>query len=161
LYYPARAEVKTRASAKGNNLLCRLECRPQKIGPGDEAQGASDEHPDPGDDVDAALGDGADPPFLAPTPAQQGVGTKNEARYAGEREQEAEGQDGGHMSLAFSPGAHHAGEEGAEAGIGAQRGELQGAREVLHVALAGVYGLLDVVQRVAEVAAASPDAGER
>jgi len=64
LYYPARAKVETLASAKSNNPLCRLGCRPQEICPGDEIQGA-------GDDVDAALGDGADPPL--PAPAQQGV----------------------------------------------------------------------------------------
>ncbi len=37
---------------------------------------------------------GPDPPFLTPAPAQQGVGAENEARYACEREQDAEGQNG-------------------------------------------------------------------
>jgi hypothetical protein len=41
---------------------------------GGEAQSADDDHPYPSDDVDAALGEGADPAFLILAPAQQGVG---------------------------------------------------------------------------------------
>src|SRR3712207_5642726 len=65
------------------------------------------------------------------------------------------------VSLTLIPHAHHAGEERAEAGVGAQGCELEGAPEVLHVALAGLYRFLDVVERVAVVAAAGADAGER
>jgi hypothetical protein len=67
---------------------------PEQVGSGGEAQCADDDHPYPGDDVDAALGDGADPPFLTPAPAQQGVSAEGEACHAGEREQQAEGQSG-------------------------------------------------------------------
>jgi hypothetical protein len=72
LYYPVK---------------CRLQSRPQEIGSGDEAQGADDEHPDPGDDVDAAFGEGSDPALLAPPSAHEGVGACNEARHTREREQ--------------------------------------------------------------------------
>jgi hypothetical protein len=41
--------------------------------------------------MDTALGDGSDPSFLTPTPAEQSVGAEGEARYACEREQDAGG----------------------------------------------------------------------
>ena len=62
--------------------------------------------------------------------------------------------------MSVAPVAHHAGEEGAEAWVGVQGRELQRAPEVLDVALAGIDGLLDVVERVAVFAAAGLDAGE-
>ncbi len=71
--------------------------RPKQVHAGGEAQGTYDGHPDPGNDVDAALGDGADPTFLTPASAQQGVGAYNEASYTCEREQGAEGHNGTHV----------------------------------------------------------------
>jgi hypothetical protein len=65
--------------------------RPQQVGSGGEAQGADEGYSDPGDDVDTALGDGSNPSFLTPTPAEQSVGAEGEARYACEREQDAGG----------------------------------------------------------------------
>src|SRR5215210_489694 len=65
------------------------------------------------------------------------------------------------LTLSVAPVANHAGEEGAEARVGVQGRELQRAPEVLDVALAGIDGLLDVVERVAVFAAAGLDAGER
>ena len=65
---------------------------PKQVGAGGEAQGADDDHPYPGDDVDAALGDFSDPSFLPPAPAQQGVGAEGDARDAREREQDTGGQ---------------------------------------------------------------------
>src|SRR5215210_8991779 len=65
------------------------------------------------------------------------------------------------LSLSVAPVVHHAGEEGAEAGVCVQGCELQRAPEVLDVALPGVDGLLDVVQRVAVFPTAGLDAGER
>src|SRR5215218_6448646 len=65
------------------------------------------------------------------------------------------------LPLAVALLSHHAGEEGAEAWVGVQGGELERAPEVLDVALAGVYGLLDIVQGVAVLAAAGLDACER
>jgi hypothetical protein len=98
----------------------RLETRPEEVDACGEAQSADDQHPYTGDDVDAALGDGADAAFLPSATAQQGVEAEGEAGHACEREQEAEGQGGGHeVLLALVPHAHHAGEEGAEAGVGA------------------------------------------
>ena len=67
----------------------------------------------------------------------------------------------GILALSVAPVADHAGEEGAEAWVGVQGRELQRAPEVLDVALAGIDGLLDVVERVAVFAAAGLDAGER
>src|SRR5215217_1772691 len=65
------------------------------------------------------------------------------------------------LTLSVAPVAHHAGKEGAEAWVGVQGRELQRAPEVLDVALAGIDGLLDVVERVAVFAAAGLDAGQR
>src|SRR5215208_389700 len=65
------------------------------------------------------------------------------------------------LTLSVAPVANHTGEEGAETWVGVQRRELKCAPEVLHVALAGIDGLLDVVERIAVFAAASLDAGER
>src|SRR5919112_6346692 len=64
------------------------------------------------------------------------------------------------LSLSVAPVVHHAGEEGTEAWVGVQGRELQRAPEVLDVALAGFDGPLDVVEGVAEFAAAGLDAGE-
>ena len=71
--------------------------RPKQVDPGDEAQGAYHSYPDSGDDVDAAFGDGADPPFLTPASAQHCVCPYDETRHAGEREQGAERQNRGHV----------------------------------------------------------------
>ena len=98
----------------------RLETRPDEVDACSEAQSADDQHPYTGDDVDAALGDGADAALLPSATAQQGVEAEGEAGHACEREQEAEGQGGGHeLLLTLVPHTHHAGEEGAEAGISA------------------------------------------
>src|SRR5215204_4328159 len=67
----------------------------------------------------------------------------------------------GILTLSVAPVAHHSGEEGSKAWVGVQRRELQRAPEVLDVALAGLDGLLDIVERVAVFAAAGLDAGER
>src|ERR687893_2580554 len=67
----------------------------------------------------------------------------------------------GILTLSVAPVTDHAGEEGAEAWVGMQGRELQRAPEVFDVALAGIDGLLDVVERVAVRAAAGLDAGER
>ena len=69
--------------------------------------------------------------------------------------------EAGILTLSVAPIANHTGEEGAETWVGVQGRELQRAPEVLDVALAGVDGLLDVVERVAVFAAAGLDAGER
>ena len=66
----------------------------------------------------------------------------------------------GILTLPVAPVAHHAGEKGAEAWVGVQGRELQRAPEVLDVALSGIDGLLDIVERVAVFAAAGLDAGE-
>ena len=68
---------------------------PQQVGAGGEAQGAGEDHPYPGDAVDAALWDGSDTSFLTPATAQQCVGAYNDAGDADEREQEAEGKHEG------------------------------------------------------------------
>src|ERR671921_1334657 len=65
------------------------------------------------------------------------------------------------LSLSVAPVVHHTGEEGTEAWVGVQGRELQRAPEVLDVALAGIDGLLDIVERVAVFAAAGLNAGER
>src|SRR5215218_7967450 len=136
---------------------------PQQVGSGGEAHQPAENHPDTGDGVDAALGYGSDTAPLAPAAAHERVEAEGEAAYPGEGEQDAEGRGGGHELLGFPgvPCAHHPGEEGAEAGVSPQWGELEGALEVLGVALAGVHGLLDVGKGACVVAAPGPDAGER
>src|SRR5215212_3599877 len=69
-------------------------------------------------------------------------------------------RDAAMLTLSVSSLAHHAGEEGAETRVGVQGRELQRAPEVLDVTLAGLHGPLDVVEGVAELAAAGLDAGE-
>src|SRR5918996_753497 len=66
----------------------------------------------------------------------------------------------GILTVSVAPVANHAGKEGAEAWVGVQGRELQRAPEVLDVALAGIDGLLDIVERVAVFAAAGLNAGE-
>ncbi len=97
----------------------------QQVQAGREAGEAYKEHPYAGYDVDAALGDGADAAALAPAAAQEGVGGEGEGGDAYEDEEDAEGRRGGHrLGGAVLSRAGHAREEGPEAGVGVEGGEL-------------------------------------
>ena len=133
----------------------------QQVQAPDEAGEAYEEHPYAGYDVNAALGDGADTAALALAAAQEGVGGEGERGEAYEEQECAEGDGGGHrLDRAVLPGAGHAGEQGAEAGVGVEGGELERAPEVVGVALPGLDGPLYKVEGVPELAAAGADARE-
>src|SRR4028119_2122602 len=84
------------------------------------------------------------------------------ARGAGcwERQAPEGGGRSPRLVRAVLSGAGHAREQGAEAWVGVEGGELQRAPEVLGVALAGLDGPLYKVEGGPELAAAGADAGE-
>jgi hypothetical protein len=81
---------------------CLAPTLPQQINASGEAQSTNEEHPDAGDDVDAAFGDGsyASPPVsIVPAAAQEGVETEGNATESRQREEQTEPEGGVHGRL--------------------------------------------------------------
>ena len=100
-------------SSSGNDRPYRVTQRmlaQQQVEASDEAREAYDEHPYAGNDVNAALGDGADAAALAPAAAQEGVEGEGERGDAYEDQEHPErgGRLHGTLARAFAPGVGHA-----------------------------------------------------